>query len=500
MKLPKGFEIIGTELYPYQIESVNFGIIRPNAGLLLDLGLGKTICAITIARYRIQKGEIEKVLVVCPSTLLLNWKRQIERFSEYGALILASNDRGERLTKACLKDYPFNIINYEGLYPLLRDLSVLRKEKGSLIIENKELLEEFNYNMIIFDESARYLKNYASQRSVASIVLADYAKYKLILTGTIVANRPLDLWTQFRVLDGGKTFYTNPYMFKNKFFDKTDYGMFKKYTLKKQYISFFRSAIYKSCIRYTKKEVAPFLPEKIYHTIEIEMPPQLEKIYRKIEKQIISEIITLEGTVELTILNILTRLIRLQQITSGYVSEGKGKEKELPFKPKLEALIEELETIIDNEEYAIVWCRFTKSIDLISERLKDLNINHVILDGRVTNKKEKDNIWKTYQKDPDMWVFIGQVESGGFGIELFKEDSNPEKSQHDITYEGMYSVDIKEQSEGRIHRYGQKSTCRYINLIVKNTIDEKIEKIRVDKKILIDEIIEMGPRRFFDAK
>ena len=230
------------------------------------------------------------------------------------------------------------------------------------------------------------------------------------------------------------------------------------------------------------------------------MPPQLEKIYKKIEKQIISDILTLEGTVELTILNILTRLIRLQQITSGFISNERGKEKELLYKPKLDALIEEIETIIDNEEYTVVWCKFTKSIDLISEKLKGLKIKHVILDGRVTSKKKKDDIWKTYQKDPDIHVFIGQVESGGFGIELFKEDSDPKKYQHDITYEGTYSYDTKEQTEGRIHRHGQKSTCRYVNLIVKDTIDEKIEKSRTEKKKLIDEIIEKGPRRFFNGK
>jgi len=155
VKLPKGFEIIGTELYPYQTESVVFGIVRPNVGLLLDLGLGKTLVAITIARYRIQKGEVEKVLVICPPSLLLNWKRQIERFSEHEALVLSSNDRSERLLKACSKKHRFHIINYESLYPLLRDLSVLKKVGTKLTVEDSSLLKAFNYNMLILDESAR---------------------------------------------------------------------------------------------------------------------------------------------------------------------------------------------------------------------------------------------------------------------------------------------------------------------------------------------------------
>ena len=133
---------------------------------------------------------------------------------------------------------------------------------------------------------------------------------------------------------------------------------------------------------------------------------------------------------------------------------------------------------------------------MISNTLKSKKIKHSILDGRVTNKDEKYKRWKSYQEDENMHVFVGQKESGGFGIELFKMESSSEKYQHDITYEDTFSYDVSEQAQGRIHRLGQKSTCRYVNLLLKDTIDEKIYKSRLEKKKLIDEIMNVGPVNF----
>jgi len=242
--------------------------------------------------------------------------------------------------------------------------------------------------------------------------------------------------------------------------------------------------------------VAPDLPEQIFHIVEIEMPKELKDIYESVKSKIMSEITTLEGTMELTIINILAKFIRLQQITSGFVSTGKGKEKELLHTPKLDALMEEVESIIENDEHVVIWCKFHKSIDMISNTLKSKKIKHSILDGRVTNKDEKYKRWKSYQEDENMHVFVGQKESGGFGIELFKMESSSEKYQHDITYEDTFSYDVSEQAQGRIHRLGQKSTCRYVNLLLKDTIDEKIYKSRLEKKKLIDEIMNIGPVNF----
>ena len=80
-KLPKGFETIFHNPYPYQKEAIVFGIVHKNAGLLLDLGLGKTFCAINIARYRIQQQQVNKTLVVCPTGILVNWAEQIKLYS-----------------------------------------------------------------------------------------------------------------------------------------------------------------------------------------------------------------------------------------------------------------------------------------------------------------------------------------------------------------------------------------------------------------------------------
>ena len=121
--------------------------------------------------------------------------------------------------------------------------------------------------MLIFDESAKYLKNFLSKRARSSAILADYAKHRLILTGTLIGSKPENLWPQFRVLDGGETFGINPYAFRNKFFYKKKFGRFNKYFVKKALIPAINAAIYKKCIRFTKEDCLPDLPERRNQTL-----------------------------------------------------------------------------------------------------------------------------------------------------------------------------------------------------------------------------------------
>lgn len=481
-KLPKDFKFVGPEVYDYQLETIKFCVPKANAGILLDLGLGKTRCAIDVSRYRIQYNNVKKVLVVCPASLLENWKNEIERFSEYKAIILNTGRKGDRKRRALSCGCNYYIINYESLFPLIRDF-------------RKVALKTLNFGMIIFDESARYLKNNISNRTKSAILLSDCVEYKLILTGTLIGNKPLDLWAQFRVLDGGLSFGRNFYVFRNEFFKIIDFGNFKKYELLKKWVPFFQRKIYNRCIRFTKGECLN-LPSEIYQTIEIPLEGELKKIYKDVERKILSEIKTIKGTTSLKITSILTKLLRLQQITSGFVSEGRGKEVKLVDTPKLDALIEEIDTIMNYEESVIVWCRFRYSIDMIVEKLKQKDIKYLVMDGRVTSKKEKYRIWKGFQESKNINVFIGQIESGGFGIELFKKDSDPKKKQNMVIYENLWAPDIREQAMGRIHRIGQRSICRYVDIVVKNTIDMRILDTIKKKKRIVDVIMKRGVENF----
>jgi len=482
IKLPKGFFETGEKrLRNYQRNTVAFGINKGSCGILLDMGLGKTLCAINLTRYHIQFDEVKKVLVACPASLPLKWQESIEESSEHKAVILPSS-REKRVQTALTNKEKFHIINYQSLWPLIRDVGNKADKK-------------LKYDMIIFDESGKYLKHPTSRISKCAMYLSDYAKYKLILTGTLIGNHPLNLWVQFYCLNGGRSFGSSYPWFENKFFYKSSRNNITRLYLKQQYVKEFREVIQKNCIRYEREDVLPELPKMLEDKIEIEFNSTLTNKYNLLKKGIISDIETEEKDKKLTTLNLFEKLIRLQQFTSGFISKGKGTEQKLKETPKLDALVEEVETIMENEESVVIWCRFSHTIDMIADRLKKYNV--LILDGRVTNKKKKYSIWREFQKSKDKNILIAQSESGGFGIELFKENPKEKaKYEHSIIYENTWSPDTREQLKARILRSGLKSVCRVVDIVVKDTIDETILDVLKRKKEIADVIEKIGVKQF----
>lgn len=471
MKLPKGFNLKVPVKFEFQLETIINGIVNPNHALLLHMGLGKTYCAINIARYNIQFNKVNKVLVVAPATLLINWREAIHSFSEYKAIVLHGTSRTERrakINKFINKNYHFGIINYEALKLYFDDIRAI------------------NYQHIIFDESARYIKSIGADRTKAAIMLADKAEYHNILTGTLFSNNPLSVWSQFRVLDKGKTFGTNFYAFRNTWFTKQDFGLYTKYTLKQNVYNVFRSKIESMSTIKTRKELN--LNEPLFSKIVLEPSDDFYKEYDKLSHSIETEISTMSGNITLNINNMLTKLMKLQQFTSGIMIDNDRKEHILKWRDKLDAVLEYVETVIDNGESIVIVTRFRKSNERICEELKKKNIKYLSMIG---GGKDNKTVWKEYQRSKDIPVFVVQIESGGIGIELFKIDSTA-KFQHMAFMENHPSLDFREQVMPRIDRIGQLSTCIFTDFVVKNTYDTKLLKALIEKKKISDIILNDG--------
>ena len=180
MKLPNNFKLITPTYGKYQDKSIGFGIINKDPGLLLDMGLGKTYVALNICRYRIQNNEVNKILVASPLSVINKWLKEIEIFTEYKGISLHSQSRNKRIESiirfAKDKSIKFGLINYEALhlfYDYLKDIPI---------------------DIIIADESARYIKNLkqsgdkfeGTRRAYAIVLLGDKVKYRMILTGTLI--------------------------------------------------------------------------------------------------------------------------------------------------------------------------------------------------------------------------------------------------------------------------------------------------------------------------
>ena len=156
--------------------------------------------------------------------------------------------------------------------------------------------------------------------------------------------------------------------------------------------------------------------------------------------------------------------------------------------PKLDALTEEVEFIMDLNESIIIWCRFLFTIDMISKILTKKNISHITMTGR---DKDKTSKWRTFQSTK-VPIFIGQVEAGGIGIELFKENTSDEY-QHTIFMENTFILDHREQATARSYgRIGQKAKSRVVDIIIKDTIDVRIMTALKENKNIADLIMEKG--------
>jgi len=475
MKLPKGFKMFPHVPYPFQIETINYGIKHDNIGLLLSMGLGKTVCSITIARWRIQNDGCRKVLVICPVSIMRKWQGEIHKSSEYKATVVHGT-KAERI-RLLKEKSEFYIINYEALTPLYQPL------------------EDMKFDILIADESARYIQNPTSNRSLAAIQLSDIAKYRMILTGTLISKRPMNLWSQFRFLTRGETFGDNFYKFRSKMFTRLDLS-FEKFVLKKQYIPIINKGIYSACIKFTRDEIKDELPE-VLPTVEtfIEMDRDLQLIYDSIKKNIITEIETEKGHVTLKKNFILSRLTKLQQITSGFIKNKGEQEEKLRSTPKLDALIEEVASITDDEESVIIWCRFRFSISMIELALKKLKIKTIVMTGS-DSQESKNEKWNRFQRSKTFNVFVGQIEAGGIGIELFKIDGDKDKTQHTLFFDRTWVFDHAVQAAGRSDRIGQKSKIRKNHFVVENSIDQIMYNTQKDDKEVAELIMKQGIRKF----
>jgi len=492
MKLPKNLHPLYKPYGQFQIDTIAHGVIHDFAGLLLPVGMGKTYCAANIGRWRIQNCNVNKVLVLCPATILQKWKEEIYKFSGHNSNILhhpTKQKRTEIIKDFISNETKYGLINYEAL-PIYFNL-----------------LKQIPIDMIIADESSRYIKNLVSsqrnedgifklvKRTHSAILLGDLAKFKLILTGTLITSKPLDIWSQFKFLDGGLTFGINYYSWRNTFFNKVNYPGYTKWEIKREMIPLLHRMIYSICIRFEKSDVMKDLPESIYSLIPIPLEGGLKRTYQKLQKKIISEIETMEGSTSVNITNIFTKLIRLQQVTSGFIKGDDGGIRELKQQPKLKAVLEEIDTILASSESVIIWCKFRPTIKMISNALTSWGVKHTVMTGS-DNPKQKANKWQGFQRSKTINIFIGQVVAGGIGIELFKIDTT-DKYQHILFVENTFVLDHRMQALGRNEqRIGQNANCRIVDFIVKDSIDERIMEVIKQDKEVSDMIMKGGIRKF----
>ena len=218
------------------------------------------------------------------------------------------------------------------------------------------------------------------------------------------------------------------------------------------------------------------LPTFIDETRFVTLEPSAKAIYDAIDKESYAELLTGEVTAK----NILPRLNKLSQCTGGYVRNDDGAAQEVS-RAKLDALEDILEECLEQNKKAVVFARFIPEIEAIGKLLKSKKISYAVIYGAITDRAEQ---VERFQTDPECKVFVGQLQTTGMGLTLTA-------AQVVVYYSLDYSYAYYKQSRARIYRIGQTKKMLYINLIAKETVDEKIMQALRQKgdiaKLLVDE-------------
>jgi SNF2 family DNA or RNA helicase len=325
--------------------------------------------------------------------------------------------------------------------------------------------------LLVADESAR-IKNPKAKRTKTLLKLEKLAEYRRILTGTPITNSPLDLYSQIQFLDPSywaSNGYASYWAFRAHFSVLKTISMGPNRSFQKivgyQNLEELTRLVGPITHRVTKDQVLD-LPEKLYTVRSFDMSEKQRELYDKLRKEFLIEL----GEHLITAPLALVRLLRLQQITSGYLGH-EGKIFAMDSHPRIELLKELTE---DMGEQCIIWARFTESVDQIMKALGDRAVRY---DGE-SSLDERSGAIEAFRGSKAQF-FVSKPSCGGEGLNLTCAKAM-------IYYENDFDLAHRLQSEARAHRIGQTSSLQVIDIVARNTIDEKIAKALKDKQVLAE--------------
>lgn len=442
--------------WQHQLEAIDRAKALKEFALFFEQGCGKTSTAINILRHWMaQENAHIPTLIFCPPIVIENWKKEFGVHSKLERYVVCLTGpqvkRAELLRKKII--YEENVIavtNYEAL--LMTDL----------MLE----VEKWKPRALILDECHK-IKTHNAKRTKAATRLSDTCEYKLLLSGTPILNSSMDIYSQFRVLDGGESFGKNFYQFRGRYFYDKNSGMptqrhFPNWQLKPSAMGELQDKIKKKAIQVKKADCLD-LPPLVRQVIHVPMTPEQEKLYKAMKTEFIAYLDDKACVAQLAI----TKALRMQQIVSGFVKFADGTQKRLADTPRMAALKDLLETITP-EHKVIVWAVFKENYDQIRQVCNELGIAYAECTGEMSHTQKMDSV-ERFSSDPSCRVFFGHPLSGGIGVNLVA-------ASYSIWFSRNFSLEADLQAEARNHRGGSEihQKITRIDLVTPGTIDELV--------------------------
>lgn len=483
----------GLDLKDYQKVAMLFGK-DTDFGLLMEQGTGKSPTFIRLTCLETKESE-EKglVLIVCPQSCRQNWKAEIKRFSTLpGSVYIIDGTAGERMSLLAEalrarqeenKEIVFAVISIDTVW---RDIA---------------LIKHIPWTRVCVDESHQF-KSPRSKRWQGLKVFQEHEAKKTILTGTPTAGSLMDLWTQLEFLGPGKSGFTTFKAFK-AFYGKytkieTAEGNQVESLIGFQNIPFIHERLSRYTFVIDTEEADLDLPEIIPSLWEVDFPRKFMEAYNSLAEDLTVEIETGLASGRITAEHVLTKLIRLAQITSGYVKTddyfdedtgvmitGEVIQIDPDNNPKVKESLEMMRDLPEDEK-AIFWVVFKEDIRFLEERFKAEGFDVVTYYGG-TKKQDRQVAIDRFNNDPKCRIFLGNPKSAGTGINLLGYDKEkPEEYDTDATLMVFFSRNFDfisfDQAKKRANRIGSRRSLTVRNLFVPNTIDETIVEALDTKK------------------
>ena len=424
----------------YDLKNMNL-----NGILADDMGLGKTLQVLVFYEQYVSKEKPS--LIVCPSSLMYNWMSEIEKFKIDVDAVCVTGTQDVR--KDIIKE---NHELYITTYDYLR--------------RDVELYMSMEFEYIVLDE-AQFIKNPKTKN--AQSVKSLKSRHRLALTGTPIENGLSELWSIFDFLLPGYLYSLN-YFTKN--FEKPiQMGDDKRQAQLQKLVSPF-------ILRRTKKQVLKDLPDKVEKDLWLNFSPEEKQLYlanlAQVNKQLQQQL-ELEQVDSILILAMMTRLRQIccepRMLYENYTGES----------TKFKMCLDLIETLKENDKKVLLFSSFTSIFDSFIEEFDRRGIKYHMITGAVDKKKRKEEV-DAFQND-DSNVFLISLKAGGTGLNLTK-------AQAVIHFDPWWNVSAQNQATDRAYRIGQTKNVLVYQLLMKNTIEEKIYEMQKRKKEMSDIFVE----------
>lgn len=463
-------------LYAHQVEGIEF-LKRHRAAMLYDdMGLGKTRQALIAAHQLFRAGKIDRVLVLAPAVVYISWKDEISKFLDEEQINLVTyypSDQSFYAVPPRVDGMPVLIVSY-ALLPQKRHAITLEKWAAS------------GKTLLVCDESS-FLKNRAAKQTKASAKIAASCEYRWLLTGTPIANSPLDLYGQSLVMSNGSRGPLSA--FKSFYHFRARYAVLKLMNIGQ--VRFQQVVGYQNIPELTKR-FAPYvlrrtkeecldLPEKTFIVREVSLSNGTWAIYKELKKEALLALPNEDVKPEP---NAAVRLLKLCQLTSGQENPPFANDLQRDVSSeKLDWLVEQLlDGELSNDEAVVVWSRWRRESERLQAMLASKLEVYRIFGGQNSANRSADV--QGFQTSTKRRTMISQVHAGGYGLTLTAASTA-------VYLSNSFSHIDRVQSEDRIHRIGQKRPCLYVDVLAtgprgERTVDHFVLATLQEKRSLAD--------------